>query len=160
MPFSQLLQRQCSRTSTLPDAGSRRALQLFHAAVRNRTFPQVYDASLRTSVKHTRFNNSFSNSLHVDRPQGCCRGRRDHCPQLRADVLGERHALPASILDARWRYAGAAGPPCYCTALIICVIGWVIGDLEMDDYYLKILSVELQLVIVHVDYRLAHPRVS
>ncbi|KAL1939329.1 hypothetical protein VTO73DRAFT_10132 [Trametes versicolor] len=33
--------------------------------------------------------------------------------------------------------------------------GWVIGDLEMDDYYLKILSVELQLVIVQVDYRLA-----
>ncbi|EIW56068.1 uncharacterized protein TRAVEDRAFT_39109 [Trametes versicolor FP-101664 SS1] len=33
--------------------------------------------------------------------------------------------------------------------------GWVIGDLEMDDYYLKILSAELQLVIVHVDYRLA-----
>lgn len=34
------------------------------------------------------------------------------------------------------------------------ITGWVIGDLEMDDYYLKILCVELQLVIVSPDYRL------
>ncbi|EIW59727.1 uncharacterized protein TRAVEDRAFT_121361 [Trametes versicolor FP-101664 SS1] len=33
--------------------------------------------------------------------------------------------------------------------------GWVVGDLEWDDYYLKILCVELQLVIVSPDYRRA-----
>ncbi|KAL1940434.1 hypothetical protein VTO73DRAFT_9006 [Trametes versicolor] len=37
--------------------------------------------------------------------------------------------------------------------------GWVVGDIETDDNYLKILSVELQLVIVSAEYRLApeHP---
>ncbi|KAF7341799.1 Esterase/lipase/thioesterase [Mycena sanguinolenta] len=37
--------------------------------------------------------------------------------------------------------------------------GWVAGNLEMDDVNLRILSVELRLSIVNVDYRLApeHP---
>ncbi|KAJ7244632.1 alpha/beta-hydrolase [Mycena haematopus] len=33
--------------------------------------------------------------------------------------------------------------------------GWAIGDLDMDDFNLRILSVELRLAIVNVDYRLA-----
>ncbi|KAF7341796.1 Esterase/lipase/thioesterase [Mycena sanguinolenta] len=33
--------------------------------------------------------------------------------------------------------------------------GWVCGDLELDDVNLRILSVELRLAIVKVDYRLA-----
>ncbi|KAJ7244641.1 Alpha/Beta hydrolase protein [Mycena haematopus] len=33
--------------------------------------------------------------------------------------------------------------------------GWVIGDLNMDDFTLRALSVELRLAIVNVDYRLA-----
>ncbi|KAJ6506536.1 Alpha/Beta hydrolase protein [Mycena sanguinolenta] len=33
--------------------------------------------------------------------------------------------------------------------------GWVCGDIELDDVNLKILSVELRLAIVNVDYRLA-----
>ncbi|OJT10993.1 AB hydrolase superfamily protein B1A11.02 [Trametes pubescens] len=33
--------------------------------------------------------------------------------------------------------------------------GWVVGDLELDDYYLKALCAELQIVIINVDYRLA-----
>ncbi|KAJ6522228.1 Alpha/Beta hydrolase protein [Mycena vulgaris] len=33
--------------------------------------------------------------------------------------------------------------------------GWVLGDLDMDDFHLRILSVEFRLSIVNVDYRLA-----
>ncbi|KAJ7800620.1 Alpha/Beta hydrolase protein [Mycena olivaceomarginata] len=33
--------------------------------------------------------------------------------------------------------------------------GWISGDLDLDDFYLRILSVELRLSIVNVDYRLA-----
>ncbi|KAF8179709.1 Alpha/Beta hydrolase protein [Mycena galopus ATCC 62051] len=33
--------------------------------------------------------------------------------------------------------------------------GWALGGLDMDDFDLRILSVELRLVIVNVDYRLA-----
>ncbi|KAJ6506750.1 Alpha/Beta hydrolase protein [Mycena sanguinolenta] len=33
--------------------------------------------------------------------------------------------------------------------------GWVLGDLDTDDFNLRILSVELRLAIVNVDYRLA-----
>ncbi|KAL1950045.1 hypothetical protein VTO73DRAFT_5167 [Trametes versicolor] len=36
--------------------------------------------------------------------------------------------------------------------------GWVVGDLEWDDYYLKILCVDLQLVIVSPDYRVFRRR--
>ncbi|KAJ7899788.1 alpha/beta hydrolase fold-domain-containing protein [Mycena leptocephala] len=37
--------------------------------------------------------------------------------------------------------------------------GWISGDLDLDDFYLRIISVELRLCIVNVDYRLApeHP---
>ncbi|KAJ7244638.1 hypothetical protein B0H12DRAFT_1129083, partial [Mycena haematopus] len=31
--------------------------------------------------------------------------------------------------------------------------GWAIGDLDMDDFNLRILSVELRLAIANVDYR-------
>lgn len=48
----------------------------------------------------------------------------------------------------RYRYV------CHCAELRVYITGWVIGDLEMDDYYLKILCVELQIVIVSPDYRL------
>lgn len=40
--------------------------------------------------------------------------------------------------------------------LTSCTIGWVVGDIETDDNYLKILSVELQIVIVSAEYRWAH----
>ncbi|KAJ7058303.1 Alpha/Beta hydrolase protein [Mycena amicta] len=33
--------------------------------------------------------------------------------------------------------------------------GWVMGDLDLDDYQLRLLAMELQIVIVNVDYRLA-----
>ncbi|KAJ7233548.1 alpha/beta hydrolase fold-domain-containing protein [Mycena rebaudengoi] len=33
--------------------------------------------------------------------------------------------------------------------------GWIGGDLDMDDFHLRILSVELRISIVNVDYRLA-----
>ncbi|OCH90777.1 Alpha/beta hydrolase fold-3 [Obba rivulosa] len=32
---------------------------------------------------------------------------------------------------------------------------WRVGNLDMDDYFLRILAVELQVVVVNVDYRLA-----
>lgn len=37
--------------------------------------------------------------------------------------------------------------------------GWAIGNIDLDDYVLRILSVELQITTVNVDYRLApeHP---
>ncbi|KAJ7885521.1 Alpha/Beta hydrolase protein [Mycena olivaceomarginata] len=37
--------------------------------------------------------------------------------------------------------------------------GWISGNLDFDDFYLRILSVELRVCIVNVDYRLApeHP---
>ncbi|KAJ7710493.1 Alpha/Beta hydrolase protein [Mycena rosella] len=37
--------------------------------------------------------------------------------------------------------------------------GWVSGDLDIDDFHLRIISVELRISIVNVDYRLApeHP---
>ncbi|KAJ7710411.1 alpha/beta hydrolase fold-domain-containing protein [Mycena rosella] len=37
--------------------------------------------------------------------------------------------------------------------------GWVCGDLDIDDFHLRIISVELRISIVNVDYRLApeHP---
>ncbi|KAI0666398.1 Alpha/Beta hydrolase protein [Trametes maxima] len=40
-------------------------------------------------------------------------------------------------------------------SLTISTTGFVFGTLEQDDYLLRIVSVELQLVIVAVDYRLA-----
>ncbi|TFK87908.1 hypothetical protein K466DRAFT_521798 [Polyporus arcularius HHB13444] len=37
--------------------------------------------------------------------------------------------------------------------------GWVVGDVTMDDYHLRTVAVDLRLVIVNVEYRLApeHP---
>ena len=32
-------------------------------------------------------------------------------------------------------------------------LGWLFGDLDSDDYYLKYLAVSLRIVIVNVDYR-------
>lgn len=76
--------------------------------------------------------------------------------------IAVRSYVPASSADdARfpmlfWTHGGGRYL-CYsrhCAALRVYITGWVIGDLEMDDYYLKILCVELQLVIVSPDYRL------
>ncbi|KAI0061914.1 hypothetical protein BV25DRAFT_1947234 [Artomyces pyxidatus] len=33
--------------------------------------------------------------------------------------------------------------------------GWVLGDVNQDDFFLRLLSVELQATVVNVDYRLA-----
>lgn len=54
-----------------------------------------------------------------------------------------------------WTHGGGRRHCCifHRAALNVCVTGWVVGDLEWDDYYLKILCVELQLVIVSPDYR-------
>jgi hypothetical protein len=35
----------------------------------------------------------------------------------------------------------------------IGTIGWVLGDLEFDDFQLRMTCVELQITIVNVDYR-------
>ncbi len=36
---------------------------------------------------------------------------------------------------------------------IVPVEGFVFGDVEMDDYYMRILAVDLQIVIANVEYR-------
>ncbi|EIW56062.1 uncharacterized protein TRAVEDRAFT_129910 [Trametes versicolor FP-101664 SS1] len=70
---------------------------------------------------------------------------KDHTLAVEGSEITVRSYVPASATDDTcfpmlfWTHGG----------------GWVIGNLEMDDYYLKILSVELQLVIVSPDYRLA-----
>ena len=32
-------------------------------------------------------------------------------------------------------------------------VGWMLGDVDMDDNYLRIICVELQLAIANVEYR-------
>ncbi|OJT10994.1 AB hydrolase superfamily protein B1A11.02 [Trametes pubescens] len=70
---------------------------------------------------------------------------KDHTLAVEGGEITVRSYVPASATD------GARFPMLFWTH----GGGWVIGDLEMDDYYLKILCVELQLVIVSPDYRLA-----
>lgn len=37
--------------------------------------------------------------------------------------------------------------------------GWIVGNVELDDYYLRIICVEFQIAVINVEYRLApeHP---
>ncbi|OJT11980.1 AB hydrolase superfamily protein B1A11.02 [Trametes pubescens] len=74
---------------------------------------------------------------------------KDHKVPVKGGEIVVRSYVPASSKDDTrfpllfWTHGG----------------GWVVGDIETDDNYLKILSVELQLIIVSVEYRLApeHP---
>lgn len=91
---------------------------------------------------------------------------KDHTLAVEGGEITVRSYVPASATDDTrfpmlfWTHGGGRcrRRVCHLTALRVCVIGWVIGNLEMDDYYLKILSVELQLVIVSPDYRSVRSR--
>ncbi len=48
---------------------------------------------------------------------------------------------------AHWHWSGADRKPrLYFT-------GWNMGDLDMDDYYLRTLCIDFQLAVVNVEYR-------
>ncbi|THH13380.1 hypothetical protein EW146_g6833 [Bondarzewia mesenterica] len=63
-----------------------------------------------------------------------------------------------------WYHGGGIASPRYHSArmsfmLIFLPQGWALGDIELDDLVLRPICVELQIVIVNVEYRRAFPAV-
>ncbi|KAH9855502.1 Alpha/Beta hydrolase protein [Lenzites betulinus] len=86
---------------------------------------------------------------------------RDHLPAESAYVIKD-HKVPvegAEILVRSYTPTSASDSATYPLLFWVHGGGWCIGDIDMDDYYLRILCVDLQVTIVQVEYRLApeHP---
>ncbi|KAJ7260423.1 alpha/beta-hydrolase [Mycena haematopus] len=79
-------------------------------------------------------------------PDGSTYTVENHTIAVEGGEIGIRTISPTPVADEA---------PEYPVLVYFHGGGWIIGDLNMDDFNLRILSVELRLAIVNVDYRLA-----
>ncbi|KAI0057883.1 alpha/beta-hydrolase [Artomyces pyxidatus] len=69
----------------------------------------------------------------------------------------EDHKVPSDSGGIRVRVVIPAGGAEATYPLVVWIHGggWVVGNIDQDDYFTRVLSVELQATIVNVEYRLA-----
>lgn len=44
--------------------------------------------------------------------------------------------------------------------IFILVLGWCVGNIELDDYYLRRIAVEMKISVLNVEYRYVSSRVD
>ncbi|KAI0942643.1 hypothetical protein AcW1_003217 [Taiwanofungus camphoratus] len=110
---------------------------------------EVEDAALLRQQFNAGFIGMIQNNLRPKLPPKSAYRLQDHQVPVEGDVISVRCLTPTSQEKEAvfpllfWIHGG----------------GWNFGNLDTDDYYLRILCVDLQIAIVNVEYRLApeHP---
>ncbi|KAI0633401.1 Alpha/Beta hydrolase protein [Trametes polyzona] len=115
------------------------------------TPPLPPDSPVDLKVVRARMTAMFTNTARANLapflPPGTCRG----------SYHVEEYQIPndAGQFAIRTYHPAAQDEKTFPTVVVVHGGGFMNGDLEMEDYSLKILYVDLQLAIVNVDYRLA-----
>lgn len=85
---------------------------------------------------------------------------RPHLPPEDAYTVADRHVqLDDGDILVRCLTPRGSGDISFPVLFWIHGGGWIVGSVELDDYYLRIICVEIQIAIINVEYRLApeHP---
>ena len=123
----------------------------------NPVFPRVCRCTFRTPDTNTEILSLHRLRVYCCRARDPC-GRRRYCVSKKhsAHTSGwRRWHFPVVVLDPWRRLESDTLQPTLATDLSLThgFTGWVIGDRNMDDTWLRIASVNLRIAVVNCEYR-------